>query len=60
MQKYDEELKTCLKKKYLKNLFYNLDDARDDVRKNTKRVYTGYLTKNECEKLTQDWRKEKP
>ena len=32
MQKYDVELKTCLKK-YLKNLFYNLDDARDDVRK---------------------------
>ena len=45
MQKYDEELKTCLKK-ILEEFVYNLDDARDDVRKNTKRVYTGYLTKN--------------
>ena len=37
-----------------------MDDAKDDVRENTKKIYTDKLTKNECKKLTQDWRKEKP
>ena len=42
-------------------VFNNLDDARGDVRNNEKWVYTGYLTKNKCEKqLTQDWRNENP
>ena len=58
MQKYDGEQKTCLK--ILEEFIYNLDDARGDVRNNAKWVYTGYITKNKCEKqLTQDWRNKK-
>ena len=50
MQKYDEKIENLLKEVLEEFVFYNLDDARGDVRKNAKRVYTGYLTKNECEK----------
>ena len=34
MQKYDGELKTCLK--ILEEFIYNLDDARGDVKKGVK------------------------